>query len=486
MLYNITELQNRLLDELKLIDPNSVIIWDEARGVASSVSGNLTHGDGDPNALEPTFNNFLRQFGALFGPPDLERTIKLLGVQTDDLAWTHFEFQQVYTTKTNPNKQSLTFAVYASKLAAHYRPDGFLVEVQSSCWRDIQLQDDREKVTVEGLRNLLMKSLSNAPGFGELHKYMQEQQEIDFPIMETPLLMIYPWQGGFRLTWTTHAFGVINIQDPSGHPTGSKSLELGQVFVDAITGEQFIFAPTKRDVETPDSGSGLGVTPLGAPSLRRLEIVHVDSSLKYLLKDKTHSRDIVTFDNGGTRYDWDKIGGELAKGNIPISEDVEGDKRWDRIATDTTDAQRTASQQPEVDAHYICGEIFKWYDVLAGPAGRKGWDDGKYTDTQPVRVLTHFNNPGVGTRLPNAWATFDISGGTRYYYLVFCDGDPTRTCDKPNDKAFDYWSGSKFIVAHEYQHHITNFSFGNLFIFLGGGSIILPGYPITDWHAAGT
>jgi hypothetical protein len=367
-LYNITELQNRLLDELKIIDPNTVIIWDEARGVASSVQGNLTCVNGQPNSLEPTFKSFLRKFGPLFGPLDLESTIKLLDVQTDDLTWTHLEFQQLHTTETSPSQQKLTYVVYASKLAAHFRPDGFLVEVQSSCWRDIQLQDDREKVTVEGLRNLLMKSLSNAPGFGELHKYMQEQQEIDFPIMETPLLVIYPWQGGFRLTWTTHAFGVINIQDSSGHPTGSKSLELGQVFVDAKTGEQFIFAPTKRDVETPDSGSGLGVTPLGGPfSVRPLKIVRDASSSKCLLRDTTHSREIVTFDTEG-QMRWGEnsmqLPTELARRSVPISEvwSIFGDKRWNRTASDTTDTQRTASQQPEVDAHYICGVsyFFQW------------------------------------------------------------------------------------------------------------------------------
>jgi hypothetical protein len=55
--------------------------------------------------------------------------------------------------------------------------------------------------------------------------------------------------------------------------------------------------------------------------------------------------------------------------------DQNGDHNWARTAPSTSDADRTASQQPEVDEHATCGDLYDWYAAIGG---RVGWDDGQY------------------------------------------------------------------------------------------------------------
>jgi hypothetical protein len=190
---------------------------------------------------------------------------------------------------------------------------------------------------------------------------------------------------------------------------------------------------------------------------------------------------VITYDVGGSTS-WSsrtEIVSALAAGTLPVSADTDGDKAWTTTASNTTDAQRTASQQPEVDAHYLCGDLYEWYDALSG--GRAGWDDGNYSSPpvpdQPVRVLTHAYDDGAATsRSVNAYMDRGMSGGNWYAFLAFFDGNPTATCTTPNDRAYDYLAGSRFIVGHEYRHAITDFSFED-----AGGN---PGLTYSGWLAA--
>ena len=104
-------------------------------------------------------------------------------------------------------------------------------------------------------------------------------------------------------------------------------IEFGQTFVDATTQEVFLFAPSRRDAETPDTGSGLGVTPLSGPfASHSLNIVRVDGGSTYRLRDTTHPRDILTFDLAHDAFwtDWEiKYG--IHNGTLPVSQDTEGD-----------------------------------------------------------------------------------------------------------------------------------------------------------------
>jgi hypothetical protein len=76
--------------------------------------------------------------------------------------------------------------------------------------------------------------------------------------------------------------------------------------------------------------------------------------------------------------------------------------------------------------------------------------------------LTHAYDKTT-TRSPSSYYNKGLSKGNWYAYLAFSDGDPTQKCTTASgtveDTGFGYFSGSEFIVAHEYQHAITDFSF---------------------------
>jgi len=489
---NMTQRQPLLLGQLRELDPKLNIQWDEVRGVASSIRGNLT----DPAAVQPSNLQavaqpnslaFLEIYGELLGPPDISRSLRLLRTRTDDLGWVHLEFQQYYYPEgEQPALRELVqenaIEVYGAKLAAHFLPNGILREIQSSCWRDIQLENE-VRIGIEELREILTQAIAKTSGSRELQSRLSAQGADNFPIMQTPRLVLYPWQRKFLLAWTTYAYGVIEVEDPAGNKTGEQRVELGHIFVDASTGEQFIMAPTRKYQETPDTGSGLGATPLGGPYVSRsLNIVRVDGSSTYRLKDTTHNRNIIVYDaDANASWSYPYIYDPLDAGTIPISEDTEGDKTWNRLPANTTDIERISSQQPEVDAFFFCREAYEWYSALAG--SRDGWDNGQYPNPPvpsqlPVRVLTHVYDADSGTsRSVNAYSDWGFTqNGEIIAYLAFFDGDPTATCLNPNDGAFDYLAGSKAVVGHEYQHAITDFSFQD-----GSGT---PGLDYFSWLAA--
>ncbi len=132
-----------------------------------------------------------------------------------------------------------------------------------------------------------------------------------------------------------------------------------------------------------------------------------------------------------------------------------------------------------MDAHFFVGQIYEWYHALAG--SRKGWDDGKYFSPpvpigQAVSVLTHaYDDSAATSRSVNAHFNKALRMGNWYPYLAFFDGNPTLMSGM-NARGFDYMSGSKFVVAHEYQHGITEFSFKD--------SMGNPGLSKWDWLGA--
>jgi Zn-dependent metalloprotease len=498
---NITPAQQALLEQLRALDPALRLRWSEARGAASSVRGRLAQLSGS------TLQDFLNVYGPLFGLPDPVRSLKLLRERTDDLGWKHVEYQQIHRAQL-AWWQTKTVEVYGARLAAHIQPDGTLVEVQSSCWPDVRL-DARRRVSAYKLRRILTQAIADHPDFGRFSRATRLHERKDlhgmlmrpgrgllralyqallkllrqerFPIMLTPQIFIYPWGRSFRIVWEAYAYTAAEKATRPGNARTPSRVEFGQVFVDATTREIFLFAPSRRDAETPDTGSGLGVTPLSGPFVSRgLNIVRVDGGATYRLRDTTHARDIITFDCANDPFwsDWEiKYG--IHNGTLPVSQDIEGDKCWNRLPVDTTEAGRAASQQPEVDAHFYGREAYEWYNALAGAAGRAGWDDNNYSNPpvppQPVRVLVH-RQQGDAMDM-NAYADFETVDGLFYYWLVFGEGIPDATCSTPGDRARSYMAGAKSTFGHEYQHAITDFSFTT--------SLDRPGLPFASgWFQA--
>ena len=133
----------------------------------------------------------------------------------------------------------------------------------------------------------------------------------------------------------TYAYSIFDIEDEFHKPTRTE-LDLAQLFVDASTGQEILRAPTSRDVEIADTGSGLGVTPIGGPFVsHNLNIVRVDDSATYKLRDTTHIREIITYDaaNSDTFNSDTTRGNGINGGTLPVSEDADGDKNWNRVPT---------------------------------------------------------------------------------------------------------------------------------------------------------
>jgi Zn-dependent metalloprotease len=486
---NVTAEQDALLDELRARDPDLTLAWDEHRGVAASVRGRLSRRPrrGRERPATATVDAFLGKYAPLFGPPDLVSSLRPLRSRSDDLGWTHVEYQHVHAPEGGPQE----IEIYGSKLVAHVEPGGSLVEVQSSCWREPPAPPE-PRVTRRELRRLLEEPIAGISGYGELEKRLREQGEEEFPVMQAPRLVLYPWLGSFRLAWATYGYGLVDVEDHRAEqPSGAKRLGLGQAFLDATTGELFLFAPTRRDVDTNLTGTGLGVTPLGGPfsarSLRVVRRTYVPPAPgepaeppAYFLWDRTHARHIFTYNAAcDTRFsDASEMAAVITQVTPPLPgfsprliTSTDEDNAWDGLPTGTTAAARTGGQQPEVDAHFFCRQAYEWYDALAG--GRAGWDDGQYRSppvpAQDISVFTHVRDDGppAGCQTINAFMGTELRSGLWRAFLAFFDSDATT---------YDYLAGSKFVVGHEYQHAITEFSFED-----AAGN---PGLTYMGWLAA--
>ena len=440
---NITQEQQNLLDQLTALDAAVEVRWDEARGVASSIRGEIGPGiDAAIDANDKT-GSFIGAYGPLLGPADLPQGLELLRRRSDELGWEHL----VYAYSVGDGVE-----VYGAKLAAHYDADGTLVEVQSSLWRDVEV-DTEPEIGPDELGEILLKRIEDVQGFDAVRDVEALDAEEGFPMTDAPRLVIFPWQGEFRPAWIT--FGYSDFDEREGEPVDAPYITYGQMFVDAKTGERILFAPTLQTAETATTGTGLSVTPLTAPhTSRTLNIVRVDTSSTYRLKDTTHNRHVITHDVAcGSAYESNyELGEGLKNGTLPVSADTDGNHNWSRLPTSTTAAQRTSGQQPEVDAHHYVRQQYEWYNAIAG--GRDGWDDGNYPNPpvphQKINVVAHCRFPGGSCQEINAYCWSRKSNGTWVFWLAFMNGNATT---------YDYLAGSHFIVAHEYQHAITHFSF---------------------------
>ena len=159
---NITPAQLALLEQLRAVDPNIRVRWNEARGAASSIRGRLAQ------LSDSTLQDFLDIYGPLFGLPSSTGSLKLLRERTDDLGWRHVEFQQIHRARLTW-WQTRTVEVYGGRLAAHIQRDGTLIEVQSSCWSPVRVEA-RKKVTAWKLHRILRRAIADHPDFHEFER----------------------------------------------------------------------------------------------------------------------------------------------------------------------------------------------------------------------------------------------------------------------------------------------------------------------------
>ncbi|GIJ46868.1 hypothetical protein Val02_37540 [Virgisporangium aliadipatigenens] len=429
---NVTPSQRDLLTRLRR-DRGSLVRWDEGRGVAGAVrAGGLGRWGPDGDAVSA-----LGDLIGLFASTEWSRHLRTRRERGDGEGWRHVELQQAVPTTAG------TLDVYRALLAIHVRADGVVGSVQSSCYRDVAVRPF-SPMKPERIRDLARGDL-----VGTVDPPEADPRDPWFPLTGPPRLVVYAWRGTFRPAWVAHLYA-----PPADRGVGRRTVEFGKGFFDAVTGERFLFTPLSRDAV---KGTGFGVTPLDPPfTVRSLNVLHDAASGTHTLHDDTHGRPIVTHDAGaGAAFDTEfELLRGIADGTLPASTDGDGSGAWNRVPASSTDAERGRGQQPEVDLHHYLRQAYEWYATLSS-IPREGWDDGQFPDpavgTQVVRGVAHFRK-GSDPRSLHAGARLrrHTASGRWYYWLQFCDGNPAT---------FTYPAGSRFLVAHEYQHAITDFSF---------------------------
>ncbi len=439
--------------------------WSEHRGVAAFARGDL----GDMgSAPMPAVLQFLRDFGEPFGPPGFASGLRHIRTRTDSIGWLHFEFQQTYSPRSSITldhvpDQDRSFDVHGGFVVAHVNAAGRLIEIQSSCWRDVVIATDQTPIDEAELRRRVLADFIGSPGAGRLFLDNQPPDLNRVLIRGQPQLVVYPISDTFRLAWQVR--GLISKQ-PGLSGQLAEYLP-GELFFDAHLGSRIAEGVFVSDVDNPDVGSGLSNLPFGGPyTSRNLDIIRVDASNTYRLRDTTHSRDIITYDFAGAFPDYLALPEQITDGSLTISTDSDGDKNWSQTAADDSAAALTGAQQTEVDAHYHVGRIYEWYDAVAGGGGRAGFDDGNYgsavPSNMPVHVLAH-------VAVNNAqFYNFSNDSGEEISWLL--------VSDSISDAGHRAWGASPYVMCHEYQHGITAHS-------VSGGN---PGFSagFDDWPRA--
>lgn len=222
------------------------VFWDEERGVVASMRGRL--GPGPPLDPADQVVEYLGELGILFGPPDLPRGLLLLHRDEDDLDWAHLVYAYLLDGE---------FELYGSRLVAHVDASRGLRAVESSLWRDLPV-DMNARVAVDDVAGILRARIESLEGFDELRDVLGDEPH--FPATDTPRLVITPVADGMRLAWM--AFG---YNDPDEGDAGEgtyRAIEYGRIFVDAITGERILFAPSLSHAGHDRPRSGLAGSPL--------------------------------------------------------------------------------------------------------------------------------------------------------------------------------------------------------------------------------
>lgn len=415
--------------------------WSNELGVAWHARGYFGDVGSSPQAA---IQSFLLKWGILFGPADISSSLQFIRTRTDSLGWRHLEYQQMYkigrSSAGSKRDQRLRLEVVGGFMSFHINQSNELVEIQSSCWRDVSLTTGNPTIN-ENRALLLQSSVYNGRAISNRTANRKK------PSSSRAKLVVLPHEGGFRLAWKVE--GLVTGKQ---HPEDPFLTSLpGANYLDAHTGEKLRSFLHGAAAENPDNGSGLSNLPFGGPYHNRaLKIVRLDATNTYRLRDTTHSRDIITFDWGGADPDYFDTAQRITAGTVPLSSDTDGDKNWNDVAADTTIGELTSSQQTEVDAHYETGQVYEWYDAIAGVGGREGFDDNNYgsnvPSNMPVYNLAHVN-------IGNAqFYAMDNDAGKRVSYLSYGDNadDGTRA-----------WAGSPFVVCHEYHHGITQHSVGS-------------------------
>ena len=180
---NVSEIQSKLLDEIRKTHKRVDIAWDESKGVASLMRGELGHAKEGENQYDLAFN-FIEKYGDLFGPQKLPGFIDHLRTRVDGIGWTHIEWQQMQEAELE-GREKKRIEVFGSKLIAHISPKGVLTGIQSGCWRDVDIAAG-PLISHDLLQKTLMEKMTGARSLDTLLEQLKERKIYKFPIISCP------------------------------------------------------------------------------------------------------------------------------------------------------------------------------------------------------------------------------------------------------------------------------------------------------------
>ncbi|WMW22876.1 M4 family metallopeptidase [Methanolobus mangrovi] len=310
-MYNPSKKQTDVLENLKKIDANIEIKWDEQTGSPLRVKGVLAQAEHlDPGiaAIE-----FLDQNKGLFLLDSVQKEMLLKRIDTDRLGARHVRMQQVY--KELP--------VFGSEIIVHIDANNKIKGTTGKLTPGIDLPEKPKITDEQALKVALGDDRNNS--LGRLHA-------------EPALMILTQFVEQPHLVWHVTVNGM--DRDLKGDDTPAK----WEYFVDALSGE-IVWKYNNEQTHTRTTGSGIGRYS-GAVTINT---VHDHGSAQYQLDDQwlPSSARVTTHDaNGGYPP-------------APVSED--NNNNWS-----------AASQGPDVDCHLYTRMV---YDYFFTVHGRDSYDD---------------------------------------------------------------------------------------------------------------
>lgn len=460
---NVTRRQRELLDRLMERDKSVAIRWNDDRGTASVVRGQLLEAERIRDDLqsnpEAALKVFLEELGPLVGPEDSVDAMRFIRAAV--VKGNQVRIRAMQLAKGIP--------IHGATLVLYGDAERGIFRAQSGGYRDVEvplLEEGGRPVDIkereQGLRQRLLRLLGADDAGKRFIAYKRETGFGDdriaaenFPLNAPPVHWLYPEQGAFRHVFRLYAYQPTEWLGVNGEVR--RDIHMVDMVVDVVT-ERTLQQGGPIGAWSDVTADGLSTMQDGGSYITRpLQAVREDMAER-LLVNRAHSVDIFTHHAGGSDFGLET---KLRNGT-DLSTDSDG--HWNDTTTSCTASDREDSQQPETDAHYFAQEAYQYYDAL----GWEGFDNGEWgTAPCDVRVAAHI---GIDD---NAYFSRWVDGSGRHFgYLAFYDGECTA-----GTVAMDFMAGDPGIFAHEYQHAVTYFgsvdSAGN------------PGYlEVSGWHRA--
>ena len=414
---NISDRQRQLLDCLREEMPDLTYRWNEERGVASLMEGNLLPWRQDPgraqkaeagrqeDMVEGLAMAFLDKYGILVGPEDVKSGISGLSYKRD---WKKGGFQirmgQVFPF---PGKEALP--VFDAVLLIFVDRERNVYRAQSSFWRDVRLSGV-QTISRENLSAHLLERLNHDPDKTEAELY---------PRGSMPIPCLYPVRGEFHPAFYTQAYQAVRRQQPGG--VCAKRLSRVHCILDAATGKII----RKRPVRF-----GLSSEPRPHAQSEGMDPAISKGSEKNLIK---------IYDAAG-RKEYERLVEKLSsENNLCRMEEGSADGST-RRGRDAPEGPRT----PEFEARNQAKSALAFYRNL-------GWDGFEHVDQIKVAV-----NTGMGLDCTGFDSYTDPETGRFYTFIYYGDGMD----DEGGERIFDCMAGDPTIFSHEYQHAVTLFGIG--------------------------